>query len=290
MNYLRVLKKSVKTIWKNKFLFVFGFFVVLSSIYSNFVFDFKNKSEFDAFILKAKDFISAYPQRAIALVVITVIIFVVLLFFKVVGVIGLIKCANNIDAGRDNVNFRLGFKTGIKKFWKMLGLKFTLAFSVLSAVIMLSIPCVFLFVNQLYVPGVIVSLFALVVVIPFLAVVFFTRIYGERYLIVDGEGIFKSIKMGANLFLENVKASLMMALILFLVNLAGIIAIFFGVFLLFIPFLVVGFILSILFTGLGLVLVVIGVLPALFVAAMIISVVLAAFKSAAWTLTFRQIR
>lgn len=290
MSYLRILKKSVRTIWKNKFLFIFGFFISLFAIGVNFGFDFKDKAAFGVFIDKVKNFASTYSERAAILFSIVLFVFVALLFFKIVGDIGLIKCANNIDAGRDGADFQFGFKAGIKKFWKMLLFQILLGFILLFVLFLLAVPCLFMFANYLYVPGVILSLFALVIFIPLAAVIYFTRIYGERYLVVDGDGVLKSIKMGANLFLENAKASVMIAFILFLIDLTLIITVVFGLFLIAIPFLAVGFVFSVLFAGLGSVLVVLCILPAIFVTALVFVAFWTTFRSVAWTLTFRQIR
>lgn len=290
MNYLRILKKSVRTIWKNKFLFIFGFFVSLFAVCNSFIFNFENKAEFDVFIEKIKNFIAVYPDRAVIFLSIVAVIFIALLFFKVVGDVGLIKCANNIDAGRDGADFQFGFKTGIKKFWAMLIMKILLGLVIFAVLILLAVPCLFMFANHLYVPGVILSLFALVIFVPLVVVVSFSLIYGERYLVVDGEGVLKSIKKGANLFLENVKSSLVVALLLFLVSISVLVIIFFGLFLVFLPFLAVGFTFSVLVTGLGALLVMMVILPLLLVMALIVSVVLTTFQSVVWTLTFRQIR
>lgn len=290
MNYLRILKKSVKTVWKNKFLFIFGFFVSLFAVCSSFVFDFKDKTAFDVFVDRVRNVASTYPQRATILFGIVLFVFIALLFFKIVGDIGLIKCANNIDAGRDGADFQFGFKTGIKKFWAMLIMKILLGLVLFAVLILLAFPCLFMFASHLYVPGVILSLFALVIFVPLAVVVSFSLIYGERYLVVDGEGVLKSIKKGANLFLENAKSSLVVALLLFLVSISVLVIIFFGLFLVSIPFLVVGFTFSVLVAGLGALLVMMVILPFLLVMALIVSVVLTTFQSVVWTLTFRQIR
>lgn len=290
MSYLKLFKRSAKMIWKDKFLFIFGLFIAISSILNCINFKMNDPDKIDAAALKIKSFISIYPAKFFGILFFILIISVLLIIFKHIGDIGLIKCANDIDAGRDSANFSLGFKAGIQKFWKKLFFEIIIGMFVFCSMIVLVMPCIFLFVNNLIIPGVILSLLALIIFIPLVFVVSFIRIYGVRYLITENKGIVDSLKMGGNLFLANLKDSLMVALFMALFYLAVASVFVLGLLIFAIPFGIVGVILFIILGQIGKKIIVALFLSFVFIAVLFVSIFLKTFASVIWTLVFRQVK
>ena len=129
MDYGNLLQRAWDIVWKNKFMFILGFFAALGSAgggsrgNSNFNFS----SSLDDFGLPSgamdsfEQYWAQFGAITIALIVLGVVLAIVFWLIRLVAQAGLISSAARIDAG-EKVSFGEAFSAGTESIGKMLGL------------------------------------------------------------------------------------------------------------------------------------------------------------------------
>ncbi len=254
IDYPEILKRAWRTTWENKFLWWFGFLIVLSGGSSfNYFFDQKdwNKMQETGAGQSISNFFTDHISFMIVAAIILLLLLLALAVIAIIARAGLIKSIQQIDRG-EPAAFRTGFLQGKKYFWRVFMLELITGIFILCLATVLAVPIVFLFYNKNYIIGSILALLGFLIFIPALAVAFFTKTFAVLYSVTSNLNIRDAIEKGYFLFLKNIAASFVQSLIFLVLG----IIFSFGVLLAFIfialIFLMIGGLLYLLFQKTGL--------------------------------------
>jgi hypothetical protein len=159
INYLAIIKKSVGITVKNRFLWIFGIFIALTSgtgnIGSNFggqkweenLNSWKEKMNFGDEEQIYQKIVNFWEGYSIFIILIGVLLFlfgVAIYIFKLISHGALIDGINKIDS-KIQSNFKKSFSTGLQKFWRLLGINLTILVFILITVFTIAAPIIFFF-------------------------------------------------------------------------------------------------------------------------------------------------
>lgn len=297
MDYFGLVKRAFQITIKNKYLWLFGFFVGASGGSMNFYNGGGgntagtrgiNNYSYDQFTRDAGNF---WSDHWTLITVIGLAILLIGLFFLVMRILSqgaLIGNVNKIDQGKSS-SIREGFGFGKKNFWRVLGAGILLGLVIMIALLVLGTPIALLFYYKMFLRGVILALIALVIFIPLSIVINYMGIYSYRYVVLKNKQVIESLKLGFNLFAKNIWQSIVFSLILMLVGIVVAIGSILVVIAIGIPFAIIGIIAFSLaqWIGAGIV-IAIGILAFLVIMVVIGSAV-ATFQSSLWTLAFKEL-
>jgi hypothetical protein len=134
MDFGKLLERSWRIVWRNKFMFVLGFMAALGSgggSGGNSNFSFSPPSGSASFdipydtINSFQQFWAQFGTLVIGVMIFAILIGLVFWLLRLVGQGGLISAAATIDAG-ENVTFGQAFSEGTRFFGRMLGLNITM--------------------------------------------------------------------------------------------------------------------------------------------------------------------
>lgn len=220
INYLDIIKKAAAITWKNKQLWWFGLFASLASAGSSFNYFFGSGKDFTGGGITEERVMSFISDHAAPMIGAGVIIAVLFFLFLILGIIGrgaLIKSIGKI-LKNESADFKSGMREGKKYFWRILGIGFLSAIFIFLAAIILITPIVFLFLNKAYVSAALLVLLAVAILIPFMILSIFIRVYGYIYAVIGNLKIWASIENAYALLRKNLGVSVIMGLIFILLG------------------------------------------------------------------------
>lgn len=302
MDYLGIIKKSFQIIWKNKFLWIFGFFVASGSAglgNLNFL-ENKNQKSLEETFWRGRDYVLTHWNMALPIIIaiISVATVIILLFIalRILFRGALIKGINQADENLA-ITFKESFRAGKPYFFKILGLDIIF---LLVKVVILAAPLILLFsfIYKLFSGGQNSSFFVFLSIFSFLifliALIIFVPLgiietYALCFLILKNKKIIESIKSGFLLFKRLWKQAMIMWLWLFLISIAIGFGTFLAIIVLIIPFVILGFGLFLIFNVLGIIIAVALGFLVLFVFSFVLRGAIASFLAASWVLTFKNL-
>lgn len=220
INYLNILKKAGSVTWKNKRLWWFGFLASLAGAGSSFNYFTGNGKDFAGGKITEEKIMSLVSDHIALVVGAGIALAALCVSFLILGIIGrgaLIKAIAK-TLKNEPVDFKSGMREGKKYFWKILGIGFLSAIFIFLAVIILVTPIVFLFMDKAYISGVLLSLLAVAILIVFIILAAFIRVYGYIYAALGELKIWPSIENAYNLLRKNLSVSIIMGLIFILLG------------------------------------------------------------------------
>jgi len=297
MDYFAIVKKAFNITIKNKYLWLFGFFAGVSGGSYNFYSGGGDRSavdqkmgdyNFQQFSSDAKYF---FLDNLAWIIIVGALFVSLIIFFLVLRILSqgaLIGAVNNIDNSKKS-GVRAGFKIGKKYFWRIFGLGFLSGAVVFLTILILGTPIIFLFMYEMYVRGIILALLGAVIFIPLMIVINYMTLYGSRYIVLNDEKIFQSLKSAFGLFMKNIWQSIVFSLILILASIAAMIITLLIFCALAMPFVLLGFLAYLVANWLGVV--VVGGLGIIIFLGLIfvLGAILATFQSSLWTLAFKEL-
>ena len=286
VNYLDIIKRAIAITWKNRHLWWFGLFVALTGAGNSFSYSFgKNNNLPSNAGQKVLDFFSGHIGLVVLAVISGLILF---LIFTILGIIGrgaLIKSVDKISKNELS-DFKTGFRSGKKYFWRILGAGIILTLFIVVAVLILATPIIFLFLNKAYLLGILLVFMALIILIPLVILATYLRIYGYIYIVLGEVGVWTAIENSYMLLRKNLGVSLIMGLIFMAIG-----AIYgLSILMLFVPiaaiFFFIGSILYLALKGIGIAITVfLGVITILAIALFLRSIY-ETFAQAVWVFLF----
>lgn len=210
INYLNIVKESARLTWRNRYLWWFGFLILLSSIGGNFFQVWPRKKNIQG--QEVLDFTASHKELVIILAAGFLLLWIVFAILGIIAKGGLIKSLKNA-AENKKFGFKDGFQDGKKYFWKMFLIGAFSALFILATVIVFMIPIGFLFYNKAYFLGGLLSLLALVIFIPVLFLVNFIRIYAYFYVVLSDLPLGESLENAYALLRKNIVPSLLISVI-----------------------------------------------------------------------------
>jgi len=250
INYLEIIKKAAVIVWRNKFLWWFGFFVLISATSGSFF----QYSPREQVIEKQKifEFIAAHREWIIFGGLAALAVWIILLIVGITGKGALIKSINNIVEKKES-SFKIGWKEGKKYFWKIFLIGFLAGIFILALLIMFIIPIGFLFFNKAYLLGGILSFLAIIIFIPVVFLVSFIRIYGYLYAVLGDLSLRDSLENAYALLQKNITPSILLSLVFLIVGALVTLAAIVVIIPLVIIFLIIGALLFLLAKQIGII-------------------------------------
>lgn len=220
INYLDIVKRAAAVAWKNKQLWWFGFFASLTSAGGSFYCFTGNGENFTEDRVTEEKVMSFISDHSALMMGAGMIIVILLLLFLVLGIIGRGALIKSIEKVLKNelLDFKSGMREGKKYFWKILGIGFLSAMFIILAIIILITPIVFLFLNKAYIFGILLVLLAAAILIPFMILTAFIRVYGYIYAVLGELKVWASIENAYVLLRKNLGVSIIMGLIFILLD------------------------------------------------------------------------
>lgn len=215
INYLEIIKKAAIIAWRNKFLWWFGFFVLVSATSGSFF----RYSPREQVIEKQKifEFISAHQEWVIFGGLAAVALWIILLIVGITGKSALIKSISDIIEKKES-SFKIGWREGKKYFWRIVFIGLLAGLFILALLIVFAIPIGFLFYNKAYFLGGALSLLAIIIFIPVVFLVSFIRIYGYLYAVLGDLSLRDSLENAYALLQKNITPSLLLSLVFLVVS------------------------------------------------------------------------
>ncbi len=275
IDYWGLVGRSLRIVWKHKFLWFFGFFASVSG--GNSV----NWAEKGGG--SVRQFLLAHPVLLLSTIVALVVLWLVLFAMNLVSKSALIASVREVDEDRP-VAFGAAWRAGLRPFWRVLGLTVlaVLAFLVVSALCV--IPVILPLVAGA--PGIVVALIvAAVLFFPYVGFLFalaFTVTYGEREIVLEGAAVFDAIRGGWELTRRFFWKSVVVWLVMLLSGLVYVLGLGFVFLFLAVPFVIIGLSDQLLALALG--------IP---VGLVILAVATGAYGTYAysvWTLAYRELK
>ncbi len=298
LDYKELVLKSLRLVWGNKWLWIFGLFAGAGGSGS---FNFQgggNMGSFSensgdlnwqAFSHSMSDWVSRNLVLLIALAVILFLLFILMAIFGIVSQAALIGAADSLDKDEET-GFSKSLSTGLSNFWRLLGFMILLGLIVLVPLLFLGAFGVMAFVRGVS-PVFLLFLIPIgLIMIPVLIGIGFVAILGTRSVVIDGLGPVDAIKSGWKMLRENLGPVLLTWLISLAIGfVVGIIVVVFLIMLI-VPIAVLGYltfttgVTTAKLAGIAL----LGLL--FFLIFLVLRSAFGAYHSVYWTLAFRQMR
>jgi hypothetical protein len=214
IDYLGIFKDSWHLTWKKKYLWWFGLLASFSSGVGN-VFNYSGSDQDK----KAVEYLHQNVRLSLLIIFLFAAIFLALFILGIIGRGALIKSIDQ-ETKNKSENFKSGFKEGKKYFWRLFLLSTVLFLLLLVSIIVLAVPVVFLFYQGAQFLGALLAVFAVLIFIPLVILVYFARIYGYLYIVLGKLSPFSALEAAYSLFSKNILSSIILALLFIPVTLA----------------------------------------------------------------------
>ena len=265
--YRTIIKKALSISWKNKWLWIVGFFaafITQGSVYEVFVKTMGDISNQQSLYQALRDysetgifgFVSWANIRAIwqgdftalsmglFLALLVACVFALIISLGIIGQGGLIKSFVSLDKGK-KVTFKESLKTGVEKFWPILELNFITKVIMVGFVLILAyIVSILVAMTASISPWLYVLLLVVVCLILVVAVIIITFItlYGTAYIVLRDKNAFEALRSAWNLFRKNILVNIEMGFLLFIINILVVIGFTLVAFVALSPFIILYFI------------------------------------------------
>lgn len=231
MDFGEVLSKAWKITWKFKVLWIFGIFASCGTR-SGPSFNGGGSSGYETgggapgptpnlppgFEDNLLRFVRLFENPAVIAVFLSLICVLVLLtiFFSIIGRIGLIKGAMDVDAGAEHLSFGELWKSGLQYFWRFFGLSLLIGSPVLLIYLTLAAGGIIFFF--IYLSGsqgnssnaaasalTILLVFCMLACVLFLLaiVISFLSPQAERAIVIENQGVISGLRRGWNVLTNN---------------------------------------------------------------------------------------
>jgi hypothetical protein len=227
MEYGKIISRSVKIVWQNKFLIILGFLAAIGSGMSTGSFSNDSSSDFSSNPGQFSEFGDEIAAFALALVFglicVALLVGIVLWVISTIARGGLIAGVDNIESGEKS-GFRLAWGAGWHKAGTLLGI------SLLPA-----IPALLLFVMGLLAMGAYGGIFAMFgeefaesaglaglgigmavlacILIPIMLVLSILRNFAERAAMLENHGVIDAYRRGTSVLMANLGEAFILILL-----------------------------------------------------------------------------
>ncbi|MBU0708070.1 hypothetical protein KKG41_06915 [Patescibacteria group bacterium] len=299
--YGEILKKAWRIVWRHKFLWFFGLFLVTISqeiemVVRNYSMYTEQKLSVDSWrsffendlgsqVISVWDAMSGTTAGSVMLLLLFLVVFVIVVWLTAISIGAIIHNAIKAESGK-TITFNEGFDVGRKHIKK--NFLIYLIAKVSDYVVLLLIGLI----ASLVVTGVIGTVVSVIfVIISFIVslIISFVAKYAACYTINNNQDWPVAIRSGWRLFIKNWVASVEMAIIIFFISILVSLAMFLVFVLIIVPFIILVFILNQTdVAGLGGVFMNIMTIILLMIA-IVVGSVMSSFQFSAWALFFLKL-
>ena len=230
MEYRQILKKSWEIAWKNKFLWIFGLFIVIffggeneyNNVFLNSLYNFGYLSKIEAFLranfINGQGLFGAnlFTSAALASLAVPVMLIFILVTSTLKG--SLISCLDKIRR-KEATSLGDGLKMGISRLKSVFGLTLiSKTATYLLAAIVFFPPIFSLFQSQPSLSRILAYSLILLLLLPISIIISFIARYSSYYAVLNGLGVLPSLKKASELWAKNWLITLEASFILFFIN------------------------------------------------------------------------
>jgi len=288
IQYFDILKNAFLITWKNKFLWFFGFLILLGSIGSNFNFSSDNIASQGVKNQNLATFVQENPAISVISGIILFIVMLGLFLLRIMAIAAIIKAANNIKLYQQLSTLSI-LKETRSYLGRLIGLEIIVGAALLAVGFVLAIPVLYLFALKAKILAYCVLVLAISIFLPLVIVGYYLIKYASLYIVLIDSKLLVSLEAAYALFSSNSKESLFMGLINVGVNVLLIIVLLSLIIPLLVIFMPVGALVYALFAKAA-------VMAVFIIAALVYVIILslvvswyASFLRTAWLLFFQQI-
>ncbi len=274
MDYGALVNRSLRTMWNHKYLWLLGFLASLGEGGGQAFWNVGKKSN-------VMNGLISQPGVLAFLALLGFFLFIIFVIARYIAHGGLIHCVNRISHS-ELTSLGDGWKAGVKNFWRLLGIGILILLMIIAALIVCGLPVLVAFLAHKAL-GIASLLFFVPLFLFLFVIILFVDSYADRACVIEGKGVFDSLKEGWDTFKDNLGRSIAVALISFISSI-----------LFAIPFILVGlglvanFFLAWAFAGI-IFAIILGVLIA-FIYVVITEGLFNTYLSSFWTLAYLEIR
>ncbi len=281
IDYGSILKRSWSLVWNNHFMWMLGFFIVLGSSISTVSFEDERGESFSNYF---QEHIFLATGLFLSLVVICVLLYVL----SILSHIAVIKGATETKIYAQ-MKFTKIITSGRSFFWRLLLLDLIFFFFLFGVTISIILPIVMLFSIKAFVIGVLMSLFAVVILIPVLIGAYFIKKFAVLSIVLANLKIRRSIEFGYATLVSNFKKSFVLGVFMVAISCLIFISIFAITFTLIVQSILAGIVVYFLFGFPGIVPIILILLFLLFAGIFFVASLKSSWVVVVWTLFFREI-
>jgi len=287
ISYMEIIKKSWQITWSNKILWWFGLLATFIGGSGSLNFPIPSEKNNEAG-KKISEFMSNYPEIIIAGIIIFTILILILIVIGILGRGALIKSIKKADKG-ESIGFKSGIKEGKKYFGRIFAIGLINFLFIIIPLFIIAIPIIFLFINKLFLIGILFSILGFLIIICIGFLVSFLQNYGCLYGVLGELSAWQSIENAYFLLRKNIGPSFVMFLIFMVIGMIFMM----GVFILIIPlgliFLLIGGILYLIFKSIGIAIAVSLAVLTFILIFLFLRAVFETFSQTIWILFFHEI-
>jgi hypothetical protein len=277
IDYWSLVSRSLRIVWKHKFLWFFGFFATAGGGGGG-GFNWVEQGG-----PRIRDFFLANPAILVLTIVGLVIVWLVLFVMNLISTGAVVAGVRGASEGR-GVTFGYAWREGLSAFWRLLGV----AVLALIAFIFVTAICVVPIVLALFggTSGIVIAvIIGAVLLLPYLAFLFllaFTVTYAEREVVLAKASVFDAIYAGWDLTKRHIWKSLLVWLVMLGSGLLYALGLVLVLLIVAVPFILIG--LANVFVAL-----VIGI-PIGVVIVVVASGAFGAYSYSVWTLAYDELK
>lgn len=302
-----IIRQSWQIMWRNKYLWLFGFFVTLLGVEGELHVLLNNTlsvADAPTTLLSLKNL---YTTNILGVLVVnfqdfiqrsTIEAILFLLIFLTVTFVGLWLIITSIGALIDSINrhaqgqkgsLTLGFRAGSKYFGRILALTVLSRLVPFLLIATVSMPVILILLIKNTEAGVFLfMLFAFIILILFGLILAWVARYATLYAVIFDQHFWQAMTSGWLLFKKNVLVTVETTILLFVIVFVGPWALFVALAFLSVPFILLGVLALVFNSTAGLVIVIVAAFLVLAPAVALYGSMLMTFQYSIWTLMFRR--
>lgn len=222
IDYLQIFRDAWKIIWKNRFLWWFGFLVALPGIFnlqylpntdkdSDFQIVWKKISESELDLSFLESFLANENFFPI-LVGILLLLILVSILLSLLGRGALIKSAQHILRS-EPTSLKTGFREGKKYFGKIFAILFFSGLAIAACILILVVPILILIGTQNYFPAIVLGILAFFILIPLVILYKYVAIYACYYSVLTDLRPWLAVENAYTTLKKNFFPSIIMSLL-----------------------------------------------------------------------------
>ena len=217
IDYLKIFRDALKITWTNRFLWWFGFFMLLTGISNP---NYFQKSEGKPLVdwqkfnqqFRLQEFAAIHTKLLAISGAIAFVIFILAIFLSLIGKGAIIKSTQKL-LKKEPTSFATGWKDGRKYFWPNFKITLFSCLALAFCLLILIIPVITLFLNKTYSIAIPLAILATLIIIPLIVIYKYIQNYACLYATLADLRPWIAAENAYALFKKNILASILMSLL-----------------------------------------------------------------------------
>lgn len=203
IQFIEIIKESFLLTWKNKFLWVFGFLILLGSLSANT--DLFNEKSGNSSVVSL--FFQNHPVLFVLIILVSIVLFIFLLLLRITSTAALIKSINN-PVLYSQLKIRAILKEAKTYLWKLLLLEVLIGLATVFVAVVILSPVAYLFFLKAKIFASVALVAAIAILIPLFVLAYFVRRFASFFVVLGNLEIRMAAESAYSVFSKNIKDSL----------------------------------------------------------------------------------